>query len=97
MFADSRHRRDLKHHFRVRTGEMYENYACGAERNYTGYCSPEVDKLIDQRSMEANQESAKSLYGTSKGGWPEDGARPVIFYPHGGTCRQPWVCLLSDS
>jgi len=21
----------------------------------------------------------------------EDGARPVIFYPRGGTCRQPWV------
>ena len=21
----------------------------------------------------------------------QDGARPVIFYPRGGTCRQPWV------
>src|SRR5712672_3381415 len=36
--------------------QFYENYVCGAERNYTGYCSPEVDKLVDQQSMEPNQE-----------------------------------------
>jgi peptide/nickel transport system substrate-binding protein len=23
---------------------FYENYVCGAQRNYTGYCSNEVDK-----------------------------------------------------
>ena len=28
--------------------QFYENFACGAERNYTGYCSAEVDRLIDQ-------------------------------------------------
>src|SRR5207245_11532547 len=28
--------------------QFYENFECGAERNYTGYCSPEVDKLVDQ-------------------------------------------------
>ena len=27
--------------------KFYENYVCGAERNYTGYCNPEFDKLID--------------------------------------------------
>jgi uncharacterized glyoxalase superfamily protein PhnB len=26
----------------------HENYVCTAERDYTGYCSPEVDKLVDQ-------------------------------------------------
>src|SRR5260370_36226723 len=29
----------------------YENYVCGAARNYTGYCSPQVDKLVDRQSM----------------------------------------------
>jgi peptide/nickel transport system substrate-binding protein len=33
----------------------------------------------------------KGWYGISKDGWPRNGARPVIFYPRGGTCRQPWV------
>ena len=27
--------------------QFYENYVCPAERNYTGYCSPEVDRLVD--------------------------------------------------
>jgi hypothetical protein len=26
--------------------QFYENYVCAAERNYTGYCSTEVDKLV---------------------------------------------------
>jgi hypothetical protein len=30
---------------------FYENYACGSERNYTNYCNPAVDKLIDQQSL----------------------------------------------
>src|SRR5438046_5721181 len=31
---------------------FYESYVCGSERNYSGYCNPEVDKLVDQQSME---------------------------------------------
>ena len=38
---------------------FYENYACGAEGNYNGYCNPEVDKLIDRQSAEADQETAQ--------------------------------------
>ena len=35
---------------------FYENYACGSESNYDGYCNPEIDKLFDQQSMEADQD-----------------------------------------
>jgi peptide/nickel transport system substrate-binding protein len=70
--------------------QFYENYVCGAERNYTGYCSPEVDKLIDQQSMEPDQDKRKKLVWEIERRLAEDGARPVIFYPRGGTCRQPW-------
>ncbi len=31
---------------------FYENYFCGSERNYTGYCNAEADRLIDQQSAE---------------------------------------------
>ena len=37
---------------------FYENYFCGSERNYTGYCNPEVDKLIDQQSVETDVRQA---------------------------------------
>ena len=26
---------------------FYENYACGSESNYDGYCNPEIDKMFD--------------------------------------------------
>jgi len=71
--------------------QFYENYVCGAERNYTGYCNPEVDKLVDQQSMEPTREKRERLVWEIERRLAEDGARPVIFYPRGGTCRQPWV------
>jgi peptide/nickel transport system substrate-binding protein len=71
--------------------QFYENYVCGADRNYTGYCSPEVDKLVDQQSMEPDPEKRKKLVWEIERRLAEDAARPVIFYPRGGTCRQPWV------
>jgi peptide/nickel transport system substrate-binding protein len=64
---------------------------CGAERNHTGYCSPEVDKLVDQQSMEPNQEKRNTLVWEIEKRLAEDGAQPVIFFPRGGTFRQPWV------
>ena len=57
---------------------------CGAERNYTGYCNPEVDKLVDQQSMEADPEKRKKLVWEIERRLAEDAARPVIFYPRGG-------------
>ena len=40
---------------------FYENYVCGAMRNYTGYCNAEVDKMIDAQSEESDVE--KQAYG----------------------------------
>ena len=41
------------------TRQFYENYACGSDRNYSGYCNPELDKEIDRQSMEPDQEKRK--------------------------------------
>jgi len=71
--------------------QFYENFVCGAVRNYTGYCNPEVDKLIDQQSAEANTEKRKQLVWQIERRLAEEGARPIIFYPRGGTCTQPYV------
>jgi len=71
--------------------QFYENYVCGSERNYTGYCNPAVDKLVDQQSMESDKEKRKQLVWEIERRLAEDDARPVIFYPRGATCRYPRV------
>ena len=71
--------------------QFYENYVCGSERNYTGYCNPEVDRLVDRQSMESYKEKRKQLVWEIERRLAEDSARPVIFYPHGATCRHPQV------
>src|SRR5215469_7509096 len=36
-------------------------YGCGSSLNWDGYCSPEVDKLIDQQSREGNPDRRKQV------------------------------------
>jgi peptide/nickel transport system substrate-binding protein len=69
--------------------QFYENYACGSERNYTGYCSADTDKLIDRQSMEADPGKRKQIVWDIEKRLAEDGARPIIFYPVSGACWQP--------
>ena len=63
---------------------LYENYACGAEGNYNGYCNPEVDKLIDRQSMEPDPEKRRQLVWDIERKLAEDYARPIIYYNRGG-------------
>jgi peptide/nickel transport system substrate-binding protein len=70
---------------------LYENYVCGAEGNYNKYCNPELDKMVDRQSTEANQEKRKALVWEIERKLAEDGARPIIFYAQAGNCRQPYV------
>jgi len=69
--------------------QFYENYACGSERNYTGYCNADTDKLIDRQSMEADPGKRKQIVWEIEKRLAEDGARPIIFYPVSGACWQP--------
>ena len=71
--------------------QFYENYACGSDRNYSGYCNPELDKEFDRQSMEADQEKRKKLVWEIDRKLQEDGARPIIFHSRGATCWQPRV------
>src|SRR5713101_4852535 len=70
---------------------FYENYVCGAQRNYTGYCNPEVDKLIDRQSAETDIEKRKRLVWEIERKLVEDDARPILFYYDVATCRQPYL------
>src|SRR5713226_7426856 len=72
-----------------RTLELF--YGCGSSLNWDGYCSPEVDKLIEQQSIETDTDRRKQLVWAIERRLAEDGARPIIFYSRAATCWQPYV------
>jgi len=71
--------------------QFYENYACGSERNYSGYCNREIEKMFDQQSIEVDQNRRKHLVWEIDKKLQEDGARPIIYYARDVTCWQPQV------
>ena len=71
---------------------LYTGYSCGGELNYVGYCSPELDALIDQQSMAAGDpDKRRRIIWEIERKLAEDGARPVIFYDRRATCWQKQV------
>jgi len=70
---------------------FYENYVCGAERNYTGYCNPEFDKLVDRQSIEADTTKRRELVWQIERMLAEEMVRPVIFYTQAASCWLPRV------
>ena len=70
---------------------FYENYACGSERNYTKYCNPDVEKLIDQQSRETDPAKRSALVWDVEKTLARDVARPIIIQSIAGLCWQPHV------
>jgi peptide/nickel transport system substrate-binding protein len=68
---------------------FYENYVCGSPRNYTNYCNPEVDKLVERQSAETNIDKRKKLVWEIERKLIEDDARPILFYNRAANCRMP--------
>jgi ABC-type transport system substrate-binding protein len=71
--------------------QFYENYKCGALRNYSGYCNDSVDELIDRQSREMNADKRRQLVWQIERKLIEEDARPDILYVRGITCRRPYV------
>jgi peptide/nickel transport system substrate-binding protein len=69
--------------------KFYETYVCGADRNYTGYCNEETDRLIDRQSTEADPVKRRKLVWEVERRLAEDGSRPVLLYSRFATCMQP--------
>lgn len=69
----------------------FENYACKSERNYTGYCNPEIEKLFTLQSGERDPEKRKKIVWDIDRKLLEDGARPVIMWNASASCWHPYV------
>src|SRR5438067_3626819 len=54
---------------------LCENYACGGVGNYNGYCNPEIDRMIEQQSIEADHEKRKRLVWEIERRLTEDDAK----------------------
>ena len=70
---------------------FYENYVCGAQRNYTGYCNAEIDKMVDAQSAESDVEKRKRMVWAIEKKLADDDARPIIFYTRVANCWYPKV------
>jgi len=68
---------------------LFETYACGSERNYTGYCNADLEKLFHRQSMMTDVAAAPgTCVADRQGVCRRDGARPVIYHGQAGTCWQ---------
>jgi peptide/nickel transport system substrate-binding protein len=70
---------------------FYENFSCKSERNYTGYCNPEIEKLFDVQSKETDIEKRKKIVWAIDKKLLEDGARPIVMWNRASICMQPYV------
>lgn len=68
-----------------------ENYTCKSERNYTQYCNPDVEKLIDQQSSELDVQKRKEIVWKIEALINDDVARPIIYHDRAAFCRHPYV------
>jgi peptide/nickel transport system substrate-binding protein len=70
---------------------FYENYHCGSDRNYTGYCDKETDALIDRQSIETDPGKRREIVWQIERRLAEDAGRPIIWHPRQVTCAYPYV------
>jgi peptide/nickel transport system substrate-binding protein len=96
------HSKLARRDFRVainRTGQQvddpdinfYENYYCGSSRNYSHYCNPEVDRMIDRQSSELDAARRLRLVHAIDRKLQEEFARPIIFHQVNFRARHPYV------
>ena len=70
---------------------FFENYSCGSQRNYTGYCKPEMEKLFVKQSMMTDQKERAKLVLKIDKRLQEDAARPIVYHNQQYTCWQSHV------
>ena len=55
-------------------------YGCGSSLNWDGYCNHDVDKLIEQQSLEGDPARRKQILWQIERKLAEEDVRPIIFY-----------------
>jgi peptide/nickel transport system substrate-binding protein len=58
--------------------QLFENYHCGSQRNFSGYCSEEIDKLMAQQSQTLDRAKRLAIVNDIDRKLQADGARPIL-------------------
>src|SRR6266540_1036741 len=66
--------------------QLYENYRCGSQRNFSGYCSEEIDRLMVEQSQVLDRARRLALVNEIDRKLQADGARPIL-----GWAKQHYV------
>ena len=66
---------------------FFENFKCGSQRNFSGYCSEDIDRLMVQQSQTLDRAARLKLVNEIDRRLQHEGARPVLgwgkqFYAH---------------
>jgi peptide/nickel transport system substrate-binding protein len=70
---------------------LYENYRCGSSRNYSDYCSEEMDRLIDLQSQELDREKRLRMVWEIQKKLEMDVARPMLGWRKAYFAQWPFV------
>ncbi len=70
---------------------FYENYVCGSSRNYSQYCNPEVDRMIDAQSQMLDPVRRRRLVAEIQKRLEMDGARPILGWTNDYYAMWPYV------
>jgi peptide/nickel transport system substrate-binding protein len=70
---------------------FYENYACGSQRNYSNYCNPELEALMDKASQESDHVKRLALTWEIDRRLQLDGARPILAFRLNYFMHWPYV------
>jgi peptide/nickel transport system substrate-binding protein len=58
--------------------QLFENYRCGSQRNFSGYCSEEIDRLMTEQSQTLDRAKRLALVQVIDRKLQADGARPIL-------------------
>jgi peptide/nickel transport system substrate-binding protein len=70
---------------------LFEGYKCGAVRNYTHYCTPEIEAKIDEQSSTIDPVLRKKLVQALDLRLQQEGARVVLYQGLSSACWHSYV------
>jgi peptide/nickel transport system substrate-binding protein len=70
---------------------FYENYVCGSPRNYSLYCNPDLDRMVDAQSQTLDPVKRRRLVADIQKQVELDGARPILGWNIASFTMWPYV------
>ncbi len=72
-------------------GVLKMGFQCNSDANYSRYCNPEIDKMLNQQSREIDPLKRKAIVWEIERRLVADVARPIIYHGNNATCWHPHV------